>query len=280
MASLRSLARSLEPLRQRRSALRPLLHRCSQRRVADLLRTFPLDMRQRTAGGSEAGPEVSCGVASGHQKNNHAEALTKIAPALLLLPLMLGQAYAEESAWQRMDTKVTTEAGALAVVERIVSKMEAAIPALTPEDQHYVAQERAFADQLGKTSGRAYTSERVNAFESSQPFYEWVAHQQLDHLREDVNLIHALHSSNQRFAVWADVIISLSHVEPMQNALAGLHRLGVISPSDVGEPEAVSWLRGPSEGKVQILWPLLAETMWVGWGQAGLGRAVGLKSNP
>ncbi len=46
--------RPLEPLRQRRSALRPLVHWSTQGRVADFLGVFSLTVRQRAAraGGS------------------------------------------------------------------------------------------------------------------------------------------------------------------------------------------------------------------------------------
>jgi hypothetical protein len=54
-----AFTRLLEPFRQRRGALRPLLHRPAQRRVADLRGALPLDMCQRAAGTSD-GLEWKC----------------------------------------------------------------------------------------------------------------------------------------------------------------------------------------------------------------------------
>lgn len=50
---LRLPPRPLEPLRQRRRALRPLLHRSPERWVIDLLNALALHVRQRSAGAGD-----------------------------------------------------------------------------------------------------------------------------------------------------------------------------------------------------------------------------------
>jgi hypothetical protein len=166
----------------------------------------------------------------------------------------------------RLNAAVDTEAGAEAVLERTIMRIEAAVPALTPEEQRYVRQETEFADAMGKQAGgigSTYTSERVNAFLTTKQFYEWEVHREMVGLREDLDTVHKIRSSDARFALWAFIVMRLlSTNEATENALNGLSRLGVINRSDLGPAEGVSWLAGTAEGRVQLYWSRWADTMW------------------
>ncbi len=70
--------------------------------------------------------------------------------------------------------------------------------------------------------------------------------------------------------------MALSHVEPEERAIIGLRRMGVIDPTEAGDAEGINWYRGPEGDQAHLFWRSWAESMWIGWGHAGLARAAGV----
>ncbi len=110
---------------------------------------------------------------------------------------------AAEPPWTTRTAPVTTESGAEAVLERTITRIEAAVPALTPDEKRYVQEEIAFADAMGKKVGigGSFTSARVTAFHASKPFYESVGHEKIDYLRRSLEVIRKVRTSDERFVV-------------------------------------------------------------------------------
>ena len=70
--------------------------------------------------------------------------------------------------------------------------------------------------------------------------------------------------------------MQMSNSGDLQAELIILRRMGVVGPNNFGAEEGVNWLIGASEGKAQLLWPLLAQKMWDRWLYDALANSVGL----
>lgn len=167
-----------------------------------------------------------------------------------------------------------TERGAQIALTKAIDTIEAAIPALTPEQQEYVDREGAFSKGLGKVAlGESYGT-RVNAYSSSKEFRLWNVHLSLKRLRSNLASVRQLAGRPERFALWSDIVVQMSFPSSVEVAIRELHRMGVIDKNAFGATQGVSWLRGSLEGDVQMLWPFWAETMWAGWCYEGIADAT------
>jgi hypothetical protein len=192
--------------------------------------------------------------------------MNKLITLVLLLACGAAMAVADDTA----DAQFRTERGAQIALTKIINSFDAALPALTPEQEEYVRREEAFVAGPGSTGG-----ERVKAYANSKELYLAVAANATSRLRKNVATVKSLAGRPERFAIWSDIVMQLSHPGPLENALHRLHELGVIDKSALGSDQGILWLRGPSEGDVQLLWPFWAETMWASWCYEGIADATG-----
>jgi hypothetical protein len=126
-------------------------------------------------------------------------------------------ALAAEPSGESVYAAIDTKAGADAFLDRLITSVEAAVSALTPEEQRYVHDELSFANELSTKSGGSYSSERVHAFYESKPFYEWAVHREMTGIRQTLDMLHSIRTSDARFALWAEIVVALSnHSEPME----------------------------------------------------------------
>jgi hypothetical protein len=192
----------------------------------------------------------------------------------LILAFGTAQAAAEEPV-VALEPQFMTERGAQIALTKILDAIDAAVPALTPEQQEYVNREEAFRSGPGRVAlGETYGA-RVDAFTTTKEFRLWRVHDDLQRLRTNLTDAKQLAGRPERFAVWSDIVVQMSFPSGLEVALRELHRMGVVDKNALGPAQGVSWLHGPLEGEVQILWPFWAETMWVGWCHEGILDATG-----
>jgi hypothetical protein len=192
----------------------------------------------------------------------------------LLLACGAAQVAAEESVIT-LETQFMTERGAQIALTKIVGAIDAAVPALTPEQQAYVNREEAFRNGPGDVGIGGTLGNRVSAYIASRELSLWVAHQELERLRNDLAGVKSLAGRPERFALWSDIVVQMSHPGPLENSLNKLRGVGLVDKNSLGVAQGVTWLSGSREGEVQIVWPFWAETMWASWCYEGIADATG-----
>jgi hypothetical protein len=194
----------------------------------------------------------------------------------LLLACVPAMAVADAVADAIYSQQFSTERGTLTALAKALDGFDAAMPALTPEQQEYVKGEEAFrlaeAGQLGigGTPGN-----RVTAYTNSKEFYLSIAHNSIKELRHDLVTVKALAGKPERFALWSNIVVRMSFPSALENAVSRLRKMGVISANDLGLAQGVSWGGSPSADQAQVIWPFWAETMWVSWCYDGVVSATG-----
>src|ERR1039458_6458987 len=185
------------------------------------------------------------------------------------------QAVADETSDVVLSNKFGTERGAQIAITKFINEFEAALPALTPEQQEYIKREEAFKAGPGSVGIGGTFGERVNAYMNGKEFRLWRAHSDLEQLRGNLEGVKLLTDRPERFAFWSAIIVQMSFPSGMEVALQELHRMGVLDKNALGRGQGVNWLGGPSEGVAQILWPFWAGTMWASWCYQGIFDATG-----
>ena len=173
---------------------------------------------------------------------------------------------------------IASEPTAQTALEAIIEKLEAAIPPLTPQQQQYVSDEEAFAHRkvpAGTPIPKA-TQERFMSYMNSREKWISEARVHLEQIRHDLKGVRSLASLSGRFAFWSDIAMQMSNSGDLAADLSMLHRLGVVNTEQFGIEQGVNWLAGQSEGRVQLLWPFLAERMWNTWLYDDLAKATGV----
>ena len=138
-----------------------------------------------------------------------------------------------------------TEREALIAITKMVDAIDAADPALTPEQQAYVDREEAFRKGPGAVPpGERYRA-RVNAFGSTRR----LGYGQLntpEPTRSDLSNVKQLAGRPERFAVWSDIAVRMSFPGGLELALSELHRMGVVDKEALGRAQGLvaSWLEG------------------------------------
>jgi hypothetical protein len=194
---------------------------------------------------------------------------------VLLLACGAAMAVADETTDATVRTQFGTERGAQLALTKIINEFDAAVPALTPEQQEYVNREETFRLGPGSVGAGGTYGDRVNAYSNSKEFRLWRAHSDLERLRANLAGVKHLAGRPERFALWSDIVVQMSFPSGLEVALRELRRMGVLDKLALGPAQGVSWLRGPSEGDVQLLWPFWAETMWASWCYEGIADATG-----
>lgn len=195
---------------------------------------------------------------------------------LLMLLLASGAAVADETIDAEVGARFRTEQGAQSSLTKVISTFDAALPALTLEQQEYVRREEAFRTGPGSVGTGGTYGERVNTYSNSKEYRLWTARTYLERLRTDLASVKLLAGRPERFAFWSDIVVHMSFPSSMEVALRELRRMGVVDKGALTPTQGVLWLRGPSEGDVEILFPFWAETMWASWCYEGVADATGM----
>jgi len=163
--------------------------------------------------------------------------------------------------------QMTAEQSARAALEAIIERMQSSIPTLTARQEQYVRGEEAFSKQT-VPAGQPLpegTRERVMTYMSSPEYWIWHSRADLDRISQDLKNIKSRANQPARFAFWCDIAMQMSNSGNLAAEISMLRRLGLITTKSFGIDEGINWLTGPSDGKVQLLWPFLAQKMWSTW---------------
>ena len=157
----------------------------------------------------------------------------------------------------------STEAQAIAALERVLRRVDSAIPTLTPDQHAYLKREQAYVDEtFDPRNGADTPNNRRDAFYFSKEYRLQRARMDLGMLQRALQRVNEARGKQYRFVAWTEIVVALGRVQQWESSLEGLLSHGALSKSDLGVAEGVNWLAGPSDGQVQMLWGFWADVMW------------------